>query len=60
MEIIAVEDSVGPQTTSDALIDTVLSSKPHKNYYPEHSYNCTPGYIEYIYEHWFPDSWLDD
>ena len=51
---LSVEDGVGPQATSDALLDAVLSSKPHKNYYPGHA-----AYMGYIFGHWCPDSWME-
>ena len=42
------------QAVRDALLDAVLSSKPHKNYYPGHG-----AYVGYILGHWVPDSWID-
>lgn len=49
-----IEESASPQATSDALLDAVLSSKPHKNYYPGHN-----AYAGYVFGHWVPDSWVE-
>ena len=51
---LGVTECVSPQATSDALLDAVLSSKPHKNYYPGPF-----AYVGYIFGHCFPDVWLE-